>query len=114
MPLTTPGYDQIHAGIIQETCAIMTLDLVKPNGTCGGLATWSGATNYSRYQDCITFQSSIVWGTHDRINANNFVCRNLHTQLTPYSPEIHCPHAGKTGGDACIDFTYASFFATDF
>jgi hypothetical protein len=114
MPSTTPGYAQIHAGIIQETCAIMTLDLVKPNGTCGGLDTWSGATNTSRYQDCINFQSSIVWGTHDRINANNFVCRNLHTQLTPYSPTVHCPHAGKTGGDACIDFTYASFFATDF
>jgi len=114
MPSTTPGYAQIQAATIQQTCAIMTTSLVVPNGTCYSQGTWTGTTEAARLADCIAFQSSIVWGTHDRINANNFVCRNLHTQLTPYSPAVHCPHAGPTGGDACIDFTYASFFAVDF
>jgi hypothetical protein len=114
IPSTSPYFTAVHTGTIQETCAVMTLDVVKPNGTCGGYDTWSGPTEAARYQDCVTFQSSIVYGDHYRINANNFVCRALHTLLTPYSPDVHCPHAGKTGGNACIDFTYASFFATDY
>jgi len=122
IPSTNPGFNTVHVVNINATCAILTLSPVnavgypgiKANGTCGGITyagSWAGATEVDRYNSCVHFYNfNIPYGTHDRINSNTFVCRQVHAQLTYFSPDVHCVHCGMTGGDSCIDFSYASFF----
>jgi len=121
-PQYTQFAAQVHAGLISATCALLTLSPVnsvgipgsKANGTCGGInyaGSWTGATETARFNSCVNFYTNnIPYGTHDRINSNTVVCREVHSQLTYFSPDVHCVHCGMTGGDSCIDFTYASFF----
>lgn len=91
---------------IQGVCAILTLGFSGQAATCPG--------EFNGFADCVTFMHSIPYGTWDRANSNTFVCRQLHSLLTPFRPAVHCPHCGKTGGNACIDFTYESFFDVEF
>jgi len=109
---------QIQQGIIQFTCQVLTMPSAlstNPRGTCGALNTFPGGTNSTaQFFSCLQFMNSIPYGSRNRMNANNFVCRNLHTLLTPYGPDIHCPHASPSGGDSCIDFTYESFFQVEY
>jgi len=116
-------------GIINFTCQLLTLPTVfsgmAPQGTCGAknvyltpLPIKPGQTGYStttyimnQYLNCVTFMNSIPFGSRNRMNANNVVCRNLHALLTPYGPDLHCPHCSPSGGDSCIEFSYESFFA---
>jgi hypothetical protein len=101
-----PTSDAEREANIQGVCAVLTL------GGGGHAATCPG--EYVDFADCLSFMHSIPYGTWDRANSNTAVCRQLHTLLTPYRPDVHCPHAGKTGGGACIDFSYASFFDEEF
>ncbi len=85
-------------------------------GTCEAypnLTGWVGATQPERFADCVAFMNSIPYGSFDRANSNTTTCRALHALMTPYSPEVHCLHVGKTGGPKCIDFTYESYYETD-
>jgi hypothetical protein len=91
---------------IQGVCAVLTLGVGGAAPTC--------PAEYAGFADCMAFMHSIPYGTWDRANSNTVVCRQLHTLLTPYRPDVHCPHAGKTGGGACIEFPYASFFDVEF
>jgi len=77
-----------------------------PSGTC--------ATTYPNVAACVTFMSSIPFGSWNRANSNSVVCRQLHTILTPLRPDIHCPHVSPSGGGACIEFSYESFYEEDF
>jgi len=122
IPSTSPYLTPVHLALINATCALLTLSPVNPtgypgskaNGTCGGIVydgSWPGATEVDRFNSCVYFYNhNIPYGTHDRINSNTVVCRQVHSQLTFFSPDVHCVHCGMTGGDSCIDFTYASFF----
>jgi SnoaL-like domain len=101
-----PTSDAEREGNIQGVCAVLTLGVAGLPPTC--------PTEYTGFPDCVAFMHSIPYGTWDRANSNTVVCRQLHTLLTPYRPDVHCPHAGKTGGGACIDFTYGSFFDNEF
>jgi len=120
--LDVPANDTVtRARLIQTTCVMLTtadptLNGNKPGGFCGALNVFNGGSNYTaQLQDCIFFYTTqIPWGTRDRNNANSFSCRQLHSILTPYRPAIHCPHAGRTGGDACIDMPYANYYLQDF
>jgi len=97
---------------IQGVCAVLTGLVPQQPATCPG--TYPGGTAPQQFGACVTFMHTIPYGTWDRANSNTVVCRQLHTLLTPFRPAVHCPHAGPTGGDACIDFTYESFFDHEF
>jgi hypothetical protein len=91
---------------IQSVCGVLTVGIGNLPPTC--------PTEYTDLADCVAFMRSIPYGSWDRANSNTAVCRQLHTLMTPYRPEVHCPHAGKTGGGMCVDFPYESFFETEF
>jgi len=91
---------------IQSVCGALTVGVANQPATCPG--------EYADLADCVAFMRSIPYGSWDRANSNTAVCRQLHTLMTPYRPEVHCPHAGKTGGGMCVDFPYESFFETEF
>ena len=91
---------------IQGVCAVLTLGVGGQPPTCPG--------EYADFSDCLGFMHSKPYGTWDRANSDTVVCRQLHTLLTPFRPAVHCPHAGKTGGHACIEFPYESFFEKEY
>ena len=97
---------------IRGICATLTGMIPQQAATCPG--EYSGVTAQQQFVDCVAFMHTIPYGTWDRANSNTVVCRELHTLLTPFRPEVHCPHAGKTGGHACITFPYDSFFDVEF
>jgi len=122
---------QIRQGIIQYTCKVLTLpDPLNGNatqGTCGAKKLYPTPRNINvspsnpaqlaftnQFSNCVDFMNSIPYGSRNRMNDNNFVCRNLHMLLTPYGPDLHCPHCSPSGGDSCIPFTYESFFQVEY
>jgi len=113
----------LQQGKIGFACQVLTSPSAfnpSPNGTCGHLNLFAGYYNTATFPGgnqttgCFTFMNSIPYGSYNRMNANNFVCRFLHTLLTPYGPAAHCPHVHPNGGGACIDFSYKSFFDVDY
>jgi hypothetical protein len=110
---------QINAGKIVFMCTVLTRPSAfssNASGTCGWLnpfAGWSSTGNQT--EACIAYMNSIPYGSYNRMNANNFVCRFLHGLLTPYAPGAHCPHVTPASTPtACVDFTYQSFFQVDY
>ncbi|CAF1422289.1 unnamed protein product [Adineta ricciae] len=73
-----------------------------------------GSSNqqYTDVNECISFLSEpqTPFGSYDRADQNNVVCRLIHIQLAAIAPAIHCPHVGKTGGGACTNKTSQSYF----
>jgi hypothetical protein len=61
---------------------------------------------------------TIPFGTWDRANSNTVVCRQFHSLLTIFRPDVHCPHASAAGGMpgmlVCVDFPYESFYDADY
>jgi len=91
---------------IQGVCALLTTGFPGQPATCPG--------TYASFPDCVAFMNSIPYGTWDRANSNTVVCRQLHSLLTPFRPDVHCPHCSPGGAHTCIDFTYDSFFEVEF
>jgi len=116
--------------VIIGTCAVLTLPTPLSNnasqGTCGNKGIYPSplpintanatANVLNQFQNCVIFMNSIPYGSRNRMNMNNFVCRNLHMLLTPYGPDLHCPHCSPAGGGdgGCIDHTYESFFQVNY
>jgi len=105
--------------IIIFTCTVLTQPTPLTNnrvgGSCGFKNVFLGGTNYTaQYENCIAVMQSKPYGSRDRMNADNFVCRQVHSLLTPYGPDIHCPHTSQSGGGACIEFSYDSFFQKNY
>lgn len=92
----------LHSFAIQGLC--QAIQVVCPVG--------SPLQQYTDINECITFLSepTTSFGTYDRADQNNVVCRLIHIQLAQIAPSIHCPHVGKTGGGACVDKTADSYF----
>jgi hypothetical protein len=101
-----PRSDAEREANIQGLCAVLTMGVLGRPATC--------PSEYTDMADCMAFMHSIPYGTWDRANSNTVVCRQLHSLLTPYRPDVHCPHSGKSGGGSCVDFTYESFFDDEF
>ena len=72
----------------------------------------SAVEEYTSVDDCVTFLSApnTPFGSYDRGDQDNVVCRLIHLQLAQIAPAIHCPHLGKTGGGACTDKTANTYF----
>ncbi|UJR18049.1 hypothetical protein I4U23_004950 [Adineta vaga] len=83
---------------------------------CQGVQTICpvGSSNeqYASVSECISFLSEpqTPFGTYDRGDQNNVICRTIHLSLASIAPDIHCPHVGKTGGGACTNKTPESYF----
>jgi len=119
IPANLPGGAQIEQGIIQGTCFLMlqpTPPFNLPTGYCGPLNIWNGSVPFNQ---CVQFMNTIPFGSHERNNANNFVCRQLHSDLIPFRQNPHCFHSGPDGGvgigsPACIDFAYSDYYLQDY
>lgn len=106
--LTTDIPSNQHSLAIQGLC--QAIQIACPVG--------SPLQQYENVTECISFLSepTTPFGTYDRADQNNAVCRLIHSNFVHIEPTVHCPHLGKTGGDACTDKTAKSYFEgkTDF
>jgi len=93
---------------IEYACAIL---LISP-GRCNSTVDPDGY--YTSFEDCVEFLSSINFGSFNDAASNTTVCRFLHSLLTVYDPVMHCPHAGKTGGDKCIYFPPEDYYQVSY
>jgi hypothetical protein len=98
----------------------LTLDPAAYQDPQGSIAALCAATQqfctgtlqqYASVEACIEYLSTQVpYGTYDRADQGNVICRFIHIQLVPITPSVHCPHVGPTGGNACynktVDFYY--------
>jgi hypothetical protein len=69
---------------------------------------------YTSFSDCTTFLGSIRYGTPDYSWDDTAYCRLVHSGMVLANPVVHCPHAGKTGGGACVDNPYSSYYSFQF
>ena len=97
-----------HASVIAQLCT--AIQSICPVG--------SPKEQYCSQNQCISFLSepNTPFGTYDRADQNNVVCRLIHVQLAQIDPVVHCPHLGKTGGGKCTDKPADYYFeeTTDF
>lgn len=115
-----------YEAVIQNVGLTIDIDSKLHNSTIQGLCngiqnicpTGSANHQYASVKECISFLSSpqIPFGSYDRADQNNVVCRLIHLLLAQIAPEIHCPHLGKTGGGACSNKSPKYYFTdvTDF
>lgn len=90
---------EVICGILQQTCP----PEMDPTGY------------YANFTDCFDFWTTqIPAGSFGEAASNSVACRIIHALLTPFNPEVHCPHAGKTGGGKCIDTPYDSYYLTSY
>lgn len=63
---------------------------------------------YTSVQDCISFMTggTVRVATFADPGGNTDICRALHASIARWVPDVHCPHAGKTGGGQCVDPPY--------
>ncbi|CAF1406100.1 unnamed protein product [Rotaria sp. Silwood1] len=103
--------------------AIQSFDLVHPrtdeerqakiNTICNVTQRFCTGTlqQYSSFNDCQQFlRTQIPYGSYDRADQGNVICRFVHTYFVPLLPSIHCPHVGPTGGGACTDKTIDFYY----
>ncbi len=68
--------------------------------TCSGIED-----DYSGFADCVDFCTNAAqWdaGSFDDVGNNTVGCRIYHAQFAASeAPQVHCYHAGITGGDVC-------------
>lgn len=105
-----------HQGTTAENTIQITCGIVAShpgwNGTCPEAMDPLGY--YTDINDCFAFLHSIPPGTADRGASNSAWCRFYHALLTLFDPELHCPHAGKTGGHKCEDTPYPNYYLTSY
>lgn len=134
----------VRSVVASGTCQLLTKpdprNGLAPFGTCGNHSTrvWqlapfdaasfaSGGQNTqdAQFNRCVAFMlgvpglpapfnKTIPWGTRDRNNADSTACRQVHSTLTIWNPTVHCPHTGPSGGGACIEFSYQSYYNQDY
>ncbi|KAI9749501.1 MAG: hypothetical protein M4579_006846 [Chaenotheca gracillima] len=70
---------------------------------------------YDDVEDCIEQLSSKTFGTYSEAWGDTVACRGVHIILTSVRPDdqIHCPHVGPSGGDSCLDVSYAAKYEDD-
>ena len=110
------GYEAVvqNAGLTYEFNS--TIRPVALQALCQGIQVVCpvGSSNqqYANLSDCLTFLSEpqTPFGTYDRADQNNVVCRLVHLQLAQIDPTTHCPHVGKEGGGKCTNKPYTYYF----
>ena len=122
-----PGDEAAKLKNIQQTCLLLTFGFF-PNYAPTCPATFDDRSDYPSnflfnpilpqplraFENCMGYMRQIPYGSWNRANSDTFVCRQLHSLLTPLRPEIHCPHTSPSGGHTCVDHSYASFYEEEF
>jgi len=96
-----------HAGEITRLCEIILDDAF-----CSSSLDPTGY--YANMDDCVSFMNTVDYGTWDDIRENSVACRQFHAILAIARPQVHCPHAGKTGGGKCVPSVYTNYYLTQF
>jgi hypothetical protein len=69
---------------------------------------------YADTDACMSFLTTQVpFGEAWQLGMNTLVCRDLHVNMLPYRPDVHCSHVGPTGGGYCTNDRDYSSFVTD-
>jgi hypothetical protein len=106
--LTTAHYDLINQQpVFQGTC---TSNFDEVSDFPVGLPVTDGQA----MTNCITYMSSLPFGSYNHAETNSFTCRELHTLITGLRPDVHCPHTSVSGGGVCVDTPLSSYFAEEF
>jgi len=77
-------------------------------------STFDPAGYFTDFNDCLTFFNSIPFGSWDNLRTNSAACRSYHAILAIARPQVHCVHAGKTGGGKCVDIPYENLYLEQF
>ncbi len=99
--------DQIHDFYRQDIC---TLLMSRCNST---------NQQFSSFNECFSFLSSIPVGSWAQLQGNNLYCRLLHATILrelpsgPQAEPVHCPHIGPTGGMACVELPISDYYTND-
>ena len=98
--LTFDTYTEIeHQTIIGRICAVTQIFC---NGTL---------QQYNSVDACKEYLTrNLPYGTYDRADQGNVVCRIIHAGFVPLLPSVHCPHVGPNGGGACTDKTINFYY----
>lgn len=68
-------------------------------------ASCSANAQYPSAQACVAYCSdfaNLPLGAEDDQSGNSVACRNYHAIVaSSANPELHCPHAGRTGAQVC-------------
>jgi hypothetical protein len=122
-----PATDAARLKNIQQTCALLTIGFsTEFPATCP--TTFDDPSDYPSdflfnptlpqplraFENCVGYMRQIPYGSWNRANSNTFVCRQIHSLLTPIRPEIHCPHTSPAGGHTCVDFPYSSYYDEEY
>lgn len=102
---------------IQQVCYLLTMPTPQSagNGIPGaGICPpqLSPGSYYKNLTDCVSFMSSIPFGSFTHANSNTTICRLLHATLAIFDPIEHCPHTSPEGGLKCIDFPFDYYYTT--
>ncbi|RZA27408.1 MAG: hypothetical protein EOP10_00150 [Proteobacteria bacterium] len=128
IPNLGAAYDEKNplkrAGVMAGMCAFLTIGHIDPitqekvkGGTC--TSYFDGKEDFgpgfiavpnAPFLNCMTFMSTLEWGSYNRANSNTVSCRQVHMLLTPLRPETHCPHVAYGGGGKCVDMPYESYY----
>ncbi len=102
-----------NATVVQDTLA----ELLASN-ICGVAQQYCTGSlqQYSSVEECMGFLTQQVpFGEAWQLGMDTLVCRDMHVNMVPYRPTVHCSHIGPTGGGMCTnDRTYASFVSNPF
>jgi hypothetical protein len=69
---------------------------------------------YLDFNSCIAFLQSTAAGSWGRVDSNTVVCRFFHAAFVSLDPASECPAIGATGGAACVDRPYSTYFDETF
>jgi len=91
---------------------VLFCELIVFGANCTSFFDPTGA--YASFDDCVTFMNSIDFGSWDNLRSNSVACRSYHAILALARPQVHCPHAGRTGGGVCVDVPYEDLYLEQF
>jgi len=73
-----------------------------------------GLHDYSSVPQCIQyFNQNYAFGTPDWMADNTGWCRYIHATMIPLRPQVHCLHAGISGGGKCVATTTNDYVRLD-
>ena len=80
-------------------------------------STYDPEGYYVDFADCVNHFANIYRvGSWDNVyfDGNTSTCRLYHSILAIARPQMHCSHAGKTGGHKCVTHEYSSYYETSY
>ncbi|KAH8660044.1 hypothetical protein BX600DRAFT_467128 [Xylariales sp. PMI_506] len=103
-------------GTTDVTVAEDTMAELLAQNICGVEAQYctGDLQQYDSTDDCMAFLTQdIPLGEAWQLGMDTLTCRDMHVNMVPFRPDVHCMHIGPTGGGYCTnDRTYGDFVST--